>query len=610
MCGIVGYIGFNQASDFLLDGMAKLEYRGYDSAGIAVIGAENAIKIQKKVGRLANLEAIVKADPNEGTVGIGHTRWATHGRPSDMNAHPHSSEDGKFAVVHNGIIENYMPLKEELIAKGYHFKSETDTEVVAHLLEDMYDGDFVSTVRRMLDRVDGAYALEIICADEPDKIICTKKENPLVIGLGKGENFVASDIPAIINYTRDTYILNDGELAIVTRDTVSVFDRAGHAIDKEVFHVSWNAEAAEKGGYEHFMLKEIHDQPKAVRDTFGTHISEDGKTVIFDELNWTAEDVAAFNKILIVACGTAYHAGLVTKQYIENLARIPVNVEIASEYRYSNPLTDDKTLCIVISQSGETSDTLAALKEAKRHGAKSLAITNVVGSSISREADNTVYTWAGPEISVASTKAYTTQLVAGLLFAVYLGQLNGKMDPAVGGEILCGVKSLPTLIHEIFEVDEDMKAFAKHYGFKSDAFFLGRAIDYAVAMEGALKLKEISYIHAEAYAGGELKHGTLALIEEGVPVIALATQEDVYDKMISNIREVKAREAVVIGIGMKGDEELSKHVDHTIYVPRANKFIAPILAVVPLQLLAYYAAITRGADVDKPRNLAKSVTVE
>ena len=610
MCGIVGYIGFNQASDFLLDGMAKLEYRGYDSAGIAVIGPENVIKIQKKVGRLANLEAIVKADPNEGTVGIGHTRWATHGRPSDMNAHPHASEDGKFAVVHNGIIENYMPLKEELIEKGYHFKSETDTEVAAHLLEDMYDGDFVSTVRRMLDRVDGAYALEIICADEPDKIICTKKENPLVIGLGKGENFVASDIPAIINYTRDTYILNDGELAIVTRDNVSVFDRKGNTIDKEVFHVSWNAEAAEKGGYEHFMLKEIHDQPKAVRDTFGTHISEDGKTVIFDELNWTADDVAAFNKILIVACGTAYHAGLVTKQYIENLARIPVNVEIASEYRYSNPLTDDKTLCIVISQSGETSDTLAALKEAKRHGAKSLAITNVVGSSISREADNTVYTWAGPEISVASTKAYTTQLVAGLLFAVYLGQLNGKMDPALGGEILCGVKSLPTLIHEIFEVDEDMKAFAKHYGFKSDAFFLGRAIDYAVAMEGALKLKEISYIHAEAYAGGELKHGTLALIEEGVPVIALATQEDVYDKMISNIREVKAREAVVIGIGMKGDDELSKHVDHTIYVPRANKFIAPILAVVPLQLLAYYAAITRGADVDKPRNLAKSVTVE
>lgn len=610
MCGIVGYIGFNQAADFLLDGMAKLEYRGYDSAGIAVIGANNVIKIQKKVGRLANLEAIVKQDPNEGVVGIGHTRWATHGRPSDMNSHPHADENMKFAVVHNGIIENYMPLKEELLQKGYHFKSETDTEVIAHLLADMYDGNFEGTVRRMLDRVDGAYALEIICADEPDKIICTKKENPLVIGLGKGENFVASDIPAIINYTRDTYILSDGEIAIVTKDSVSVSDRAGNPINKKVFHVIWNAEAAEKGGYEHFMLKEIHDQPKAVRDTFGTHISEDMSQALFGELNWEASDVDSIKNILIVACGTAYHAGLVTKKYIESLARIPVNVEIASEYRYSNPLTDSSTLCIVISQSGETSDTLAALKEAKRLGARSLAITNVVGSSISREADQTVYTWAGPEISVASTKAYTTQLVAGLLFAVYLGQLNGKLDAALAKDILIGIHELPELIHTIFEVDEDMKAFAKHYGFKTDAFFLGRSIDYAVAMEGALKLKEISYIHAEAYAGGELKHGTLALIEEGVPVIALATQEDVFDKMISNIREVKAREAVVIGIGMKGDEEIAKHVDHTIYIPRANKFIAPILAVVPLQLLAYYAAITRGADVDKPRNLAKSVTVE
>ncbi len=610
MCGIVGYIGFNQAADFLLDGMAKLEYRGYDSAGIAVIGANNVIKIQKKVGRLANLEAIVKQDPNEGVVGIGHTRWATHGRPSDMNSHPHADENMKFAVVHNGIIENYMPLKEELLQKGYHFKSETDTEVIAHLLADMYDGNFEGTVRRMLDRVDGAYALEIICADEPDKIICTKKENPLVIGLGKGENFVASDIPAIINYTRDTYILSDGEIAIVTKDSVSVSDRAGNPINKKVFHVIWNAEAAEKGGYEHFMLKEIHDQPKAVRDTFGTHISEDMSQALFSELNWEASDVDSIKNILIVACGTAYHAGLVTKKYIESLARIPVNVEIASEYRYSNPLTDSSTLCIVISQSGETSDTLAALKEAKRLGARSLAITNVVGSSISREADQTVYTWAGPEISVASTKAYTTQLVAGLLFAVYLGQLNGKLDAALAKDILIGIHEFPELIDTIFEVDEDMKAFAKHYGFKTDAFFLGRSIDYAVAMEGALKLKEISYIHAEAYAGGELKHGTLALIEEGVPVIALATQEDVFDKMISNIREVKAREAVVIGIGMKGDEEIAKHVDHTIYIPRANKFIAPILAVVPLQLLAYYAAITRGADVDKPRNLAKSVTVE
>ena len=610
MCGIVGYIGFNEASDFLLDGMSKLEYRGYDSAGIAVLGPQGAIKVQKKVGRLANLAAIVKEDPNPGHMGIGHTRWATHGRPSDMNSHPHCSEDMKFAVVHNGIIENFMPLKEELIAKGYHFKSETDTEVVAHLMSDMYDGDFEGTVRRMLDRIQGAYALEIMCADAPDKIICTKQENPLVIGLGKGENFVASDIPAIINYTRDTYILADNEVAVVTADSVTITDRAGNPIDKDVFHVTWNAEAAEKGGYEHFMLKEIHDQPKAVRDTFGTHIAENEKSVVFDELNWTPDMVAGFNKILIVACGTAYHAGLVTKNYIEQLARIPVSVEIASEYRYSNPLTDEKTLCVVISQSGETSDTLAALKEAKRLGAKSLAITNVVDSSIAREADHVVYTWAGPEISVASTKAYTTQLVAGLLFAMYLGQLNGKMDLELAHEILNQVHQLPELIHTIFEVDEDMKAFAKNYGFKEDAFFLGRSIDYAVALEGALKLKEISYIHAEAYAAGELKHGTLALIEKGVPVIALATQEDVYEKMISNIREVKAREALVIGIALEGDTEMAKHVDHTIYIPRANKFVAPILAVVPLQLLAYYAAITRGADVDKPRNLAKSVTVE
>lgn len=610
MCGIVGYIGPNDASPFLLDGMEKLEYRGYDSAGIAIIGPEGAMKIQKKVGRLANLRAIVDADPNPGHIGIGHTRWATHGRPSDINAHPHTDEKHRFAVVHNGIIENFMPIKEELIKKGYHFQSETDTEVIAHLMADMYDGDLVRTVRRMLRRIEGAYSLVIMCIDEPDRIVCTKKENPLVIGLGKGENFIASDIPAIINYTRDTYIMSDGEIAVVKTDSVQVMDIDGNPIQKEVFHVTWNAEAAEKGGYEHFMLKEIHDQPKAIRDTFGTHIDEANKHAVFTELNWTSDDVKAIKQVLIVACGTAYHAGLVTKHYIEQLARIPVSVEIASEYRYSNPLTDENTLCIVISQSGETSDTLAALKEAKRLGAKSLAITNVVGSSIAREADNVVYTWAGPEISVASTKAYTTQLVEGLLLAVYMGQLNGKLNAIEAHEILTGMRALPELVHTIFEVDEEMKAFAKHYGFKEDAFFLGRGLDYAVAMEGALKLKEISYIHAEAYAGGELKHGTLALIEEGVPVIGLATQMDVYDKMISNIREVKAREAVVIGIGMVGDTELAKHVDHTIFIPRTHSMLAPILAVVPLQLLAYYAAITRGADVDKPRNLAKSVTVE
>lgn len=610
MCGIVGYIGFEDASQFMLDGLSKLEYRGYDSAGIAVIGPNNVIKVQKKVGRLANLEGIVKNDPNPGHIGIGHTRWATHGRPSDMNAHPHTDAKGLFAVVHNGIVENYLPIKEELIKKGYEFKSETDTEVVAHLLADLYDGDFEGTVRRVLQRIEGSYSLVILCADDPSRIICTKKDNPLVIGLGKGENFIASDIPAIINHTRDTFIMNDGEVAVVTKDSVRVSDLAGNLINKKVYHVTWNAEAAEKGGFEHFMLKEIYEQPKAIRDTLTGRISKDNKDVIFEELGWEPADVASVNRILITACGTAYHAGLVAKYYIEQLARIPVEVDIASEYRYRDPLTDKNTLAIVISQSGETSDTLAALKEAKRRGARSLAVTNVVGSSIAREADQVIYTWAGPEIAVASTKAYTTQLVALLLLAVYIGKLNGKLDAALAENILTDLHELPTLCNEIFETVDDIKAFAKNYGFREDAFFLGRSIDYAVAMEGSLKLKEISYIHAEAYAGGELKHGTLALIEEGVPVIALATQEDVREKMMSNIKEVKARDAVVIGLGLAGDTEISKYVDHTIFVPRSDKFTAPILAVVPLQLLAYYAAITRGTDVDKPRNLAKSVTVE
>lgn len=608
MCGIVGYIGFEDASTFLLEGLSKLEYRGYDSAGIAVL-KDSKIKMQKKMGRLENLQTTVKADPNPGTIGIGHTRWATHGRPSDMNSHPHMSDNNEFAVVHNGIVENYLPLKEELIAKGYHFKSETDTEVVAHLMQDLYDGDFEGTVRRVLKRLEGSYALVFMCAHNPEMLICTKKDNPLVIGLGKGENFIASDIPAIINRTRETYILNDGEVAVLTKDAVQVSDREGNPINKKVFHVTWNAEAAEKGGYEHFMLKEIYEQPKAIRDTLTGRIGKDGK-VVYEELGWEASDVKSINRILITACGTAYHAGLVAKYYIEQLARIPVEVDIASEYRYRNPLTDENTLCIVISQSGETSDTIAALKEAKRLGARSLAITNAVGSAISREADQTIYTWAGPEIAVASTKAYTTQLVALLLLAVYLGQLNGKLSDAEGKEILEDMQRLPELCHEIFETVDDIKAFARNYGFKEDAFFLGRSIDYAVAMEGALKLKEISYIHAEAYAGGELKHGTLALIEEGIPVIALALQGHVSDKMMSNIKEVKAREAMVIGVGMKGDTELEKYVDHTIFIPRTDRFTAPILGVVPLQLLAYYAAITRGADVDKPRNLAKSVTVE
>ena len=609
MCGIVGYIGPNQAAPFLLEGLAKLEYRGYDSAGIAVFNG-TAVGVEKSVGRLSNLQAKVESKPLPGQLGIGHTRWATHGRPSDSNSHPHTDCTGNFVVVHNGIIENYLHLKEGLTSRGHTFTSETDTEVVAHLLEEAYQGDFEAAVKTVLAKIDGSYALVFLCKNEPGKLICTKQDNPLVIGLGSGENFIASDIPAIINHTRRTYILSDGEIAVVTADTVTVSNRQGDRIDKKVFEVNWDAEAAEKGGYEHFMIKEIYEQPKALRNTTTGRLAKDDKSIIFDELKWTPDDIAGFKRILITACGTAYHAGIVAKYYFEQLARIPVEVDIASEYRYRSPLTDSDTLCIVVSQSGETIDTLGAFKEAKRCGARTLAVTNVVGSSISREADQTVYTWAGPEIAVASTKAYTTQLVTLLMLAIHMGQMKGTLDQSKAEDLIKGLKNLPAHCHEILEDVEPIKMFAKKYGFNEDVFFIGRSLDYAVALEGSLKLKEISYIHAEAYAAGELKHGTLALIIEGVPVIALATQRDVYEKMLSNIKEVKARDAVVIGMGLKGDKELEKYVDHSMFIPAVDKYLAPILSVIPLQLLAYYAAITRGADVDKPRNLAKSVTVE
>ena len=609
MCGIVGYIGPNQATPFLLEGLSKLEYRGYDSAGVAVYNGQS-IDVQKSVGRLSNLEKKVEGHPLAGQIGIGHTRWATHGRPSDGNSHPHVDCTGKFVVVHNGIIENYMHLKEQLIAQGHIFTSETDTEVVAHLLEESYQGDFEAAVKKVLSQIEGSYALVFMSQEDPGKLICTKQDNPLVIGLGTGENFIASDIPAIISRTRKTYILNDGEIAIVTPESVWVTNRQGVPVTKKVFEVNWDAEAAEKGGYEHFMIKEIYEQPKAIRDTTTGRLAKDDSSIIFDELKWLADDITSFKKIVITACGTAFHAGMVAKTYFEQLARIPVEVDIASEYRYRSPLTDSDTLCIVVSQSGETIDTLAALKEAKRRGARTLAVTNVVGSSISREADQTVYTWAGPEIAVASTKAYTTQLVTLLMLAIHLGQRKGTLDLAKAQDLIKGLKNLPAQCHELLEDVEPIKTFAQNYGFSQDVFFIGRSLDYAVALEGSLKLKEISYIHAEAYAAGELKHGTLALIIEGVPVIALATQHDVYEKMLSNIKEVKARDAIVIGLGFKGDVQLEKYVDHTIYIPATDKYLAPILAVVPLQLLAYYAAVTRGADVDKPRNLAKSVTVE
>lgn len=609
MCGIVGYVGNAQAAPFLLDGMSKLEYRGYDSAGIAVY-EKGKIRVEKCVGRLDALRHKLEGRMPEGSMGIGHTRWATHGRPSDRNSHPHTDESGDFVVVHNGIIENYLMLKEKLIAKGQKFSSDTDTEIVAHLFADFYEGDMEEAVKKVLKTIEGSYSLVFMCAAEPNKLICTKKDNPLIIGLGEGENFIASDIPAIIAKTRRTYIMSDGEIATVTKDGVWVQDINGTPITKKVFEVNWNAEAAEKGGFEHFMLKEIYEQPKAIKDTMRGRLAENGTEINFTELGWTPEDFTGISKIFIVACGTAYHAGIVGKYYLENLARIPVEVDIASEFRYRNPLVDANCLTIVISQSGETIDTLAALKEAKRLGSRTLAVTNVVGSSIAREADQVVYTYAGPEIAVASTKAYTTQLLVMLMLAVYVGRLRGTLDGNKADALAKGLHKVPEQLHNMLENVDQIKVFARHYGSSLDAFFLGRSLDYAVALEGALKLKEISYIHAEAYAAGELKHGTLALIVEGVPVIVLATQEDVYDKTVSNLQEVKAREAMVIAIALEGDDSIAKYADHVIYIPRADKELAPILAVLPLQLLAYYAALTRGCDVDKPRNLAKSVTVE
>lgn len=609
MCGIVGYVGKEQAAPFLLDGLSKLEYRGYDSSGIATFDGTNLI-VEKCVGRLAALEEKIAGHVPQGHIGIGHTRWATHGRPADNNAHPHTDGEGRFAVVHNGIIENYLPLKEELIKKGHTFKSETDTEVVANLLAEVYEGDFEAAVHTVLNRIEGSYSLVFLSKEQPDRLICAKKDNPLVIGLGKGENFIASDIPAIISKTRKTYILNDGEVAVVRADGVEVRNLQGERVDKKVFEVNWNAEAAEKGGYEHFMLKEIHEQPKAIRDTMSQRIAKDGKTIVMEELKWDKDFLDSVNKIAVVACGTAYHAGLVGKSYIEKLVRMPVEIDVASEFRYKDPIIDEKTLTIVVSQSGETSDTLAALKEAGRRGSRTLAITNVVGSSIAREADQVIYTWAGPEIAVASTKAYTTQLVAFFMLALYMAEIMGTQPAERITQLIGALRRLPDDVGHTFEDVDPLKTFARQYGFNEDAFFIGRSLDYNVAMEGSLKLKEISYIHAEAYAAGELKHGTLALIVEGVPVIALATQKHVYEKTLSNIKEVKARDAVVIGIAAENDTELEKYVDHVIKVPETDELLTPVLAVVPLQLLAYYTAITRGADVDKPRNLAKSVTVE
>ena len=613
MCGIVGYVGPKQAAPFLLEGMRKLEYRGYDSAGIAVYNGKE-ITVDKCVGRLSSLEKKLEGHLPQGHIGIGHTRWATHGRPSDTNSHPHTDCHGDFVVVHNGIIENYLHIKERLLAKGHVFLSETDTEVVAHLVEEYYQGDFVAAVTKVLAEIQGSYSLVFMSRFDPDKIVCTKQDNPLVIGLGEGENFIASDIPAIINRTRRTFILSDGEMAVVTKDSVWVTNRMGVPVSKKVFEVHWDAEAAEKGGHDHFMIKEIIEQPKAFRDTMTARVAKDNNRITFDELKWTREDVAAVKKIVITACGTAYHAGLVAKYYIEQLARIPVEVDIASEFRYRNPLVDSSTLVIVISQSGETSDSLAAMKEAKRLGARTLAVTNVVGSSISREADQVIYTWAGPEIAVASTKAYTTQLLVMLMLALYLAELRESLRADRLQSIVHELRELPQKAEKFLSNGQAVKTFAEQYGFNDDVFFIGRSIDYAVAMEGALKLKEIAYTFTEGFAAGELKHGPIALVDEGEPVVFIVPpargRNVLHAKVISGIEEVKARGAYIIAVAEENDPDVERYADVVFWRPACPTLMSPLVDVVPLQLFAMDMAKLKNYDVDKPRNLAKSVTVE
>jgi glucosamine--fructose-6-phosphate aminotransferase (isomerizing) len=607
LCGIVGYIGKKEAAPILMEGLRKLEYRGYDSAGVAVL-KHDKLQVVKSEGKLSFLESKLLRNNPTGNIGIGHTRWATHGRPSDENSHPHTSCSQDFAVVHNGIIENYLELKEWLLEQGHIFSSETDTEVVAHMVEHYYEGDLEKAVKRTLEKIHGSYALGVICKNEPDKIVAARKDSPLVIGIGEGENFIASDIPAILSHTRKCYLINDGEVCVLTPETITISTISGEIINKEVFHVSWDAEAAEKGGYEHFMLKEIHEQPVAFRKTLSGRIVEN--KVKFEDFKLSLKTVNSWKKVYIVACGTAYHAGLIGKGIFESLLRIPVEVDIASEFRYREPLVDEDTLVIVISQSGETADTLAALREAKNKGASVLAITNVVGSSIAREADFVVYIWAGPEIAVASTKAYTTMLVAEYLLALYLGQLKGVVSEAEAKVIVDALYALPESTIRILSEENKYKEIAEKYKDKKDIFFIGRGFDWAVALEGSLKLKEISYIHAEAYAAGELKHGTLALITDETPVIALCVQKNTYDKTLSNIKEVKARDAEVLAIAIEGDKEVSKYVDDVIEIPDIYNFVAPVLTVIPLQLISYYTAKARGCNVDQPRNLAKSVTVE
>ena len=610
MCGIVGYVGGDNAADIIVDGLKKLEYRGYDSSGIALITSEKMLEVRKKQGRIANLEKLLEKDRPYANIGIGHTRWATHGAPSDANAHPHTDMSGRIAVVHNGIVENYAALKEMLIKDhGIGFKSETDTEVIAQLIGIYYQGDLTDAVYKAVEKMQGAYGLGVICSEEPDKLIAVRKDSPLVVGLGHGCNFIASDIPALLKHVRQIYLIENNETVVITANDVKIYNADRQEVHRDVFNVTWDADAAEKEGYDHFMLKEIHEQPKGIRDTLLRRMDENGD-IVLDGISLTKEDIENFNRVYIVACGTAYHAGLIGKYAIEKLAGIAVEVDVASEFRYREPFIDDKTLFIAVSQSGETSDTLAALREAKSKGARVLSVVNVVGSSVARESDDVFYTWAGPEIAVASTKAYTTQLMCMYMIGLYMGMKKGTLTRDVYDKYIKELSDIPDKLTVLLKQEKKIAALARKLYRKNSVFFIGRGCDSAVSYEGSLKLKEISYINSFAIAAGELKHGTIALIEEGTLVIALATQDRLFDKMLSNIQEVKARGAYVVGIAKENNTAIEEQSEEVIYIPQCMDEVTPLLSIVPLQILAYYIAKERGCDIDKPKNLAKSVTVE
>ena len=608
MCGIVGFTGSQNAAPILLDGLKKLEYRGYDSAGIAVLG-ENGIHMVKASGMIKNLDAKIKGGAAlPGHAGIGHTRWATHGEPTDVNAHPHMSNDNTLAVVHNGIIENYAQLREELKGKGFQFKSETDTEVIVHLMDMYYEGDLKKAVLKTISRLEGAYALGILCAEEGGRIVAARQSAPLIVGVGIGENYFASDVTALVAHTKNVIYMEDGEIADITPENITIYDTTGKVLEKTVTRIAWDIAAAEKGGYEHFMLKEIMEQPHAIKSTIEPRI-KDGE-IVLDDFSLSDEDLKQINKIMITACGSAFYAGSVGKYVIEELCRIPVEADLASELRYRNPLVDEHTLLVVVSQSGETADTIAAMKECKARGARVLAIVNVVGSTIAKLADDVVYTWAGPEIAVATTKGYTTQVAVMDMLAVYLARRLGRLDDAQNKELVDAILQFPSLIQRSIDLNPNLPSLAEKYHSHNDVFFIGRNLDYAASMEGSLKLKEISYLHSEAYAAGELKHGTIALIEKGRPVVALACYETLFDKMMSNIKEVKARGAQVLAVVLEGNRQIFAEADDVIFVPRTKEIFNTLPEIVPLQLFAYYVAKANGCAIDKPKNLAKSVTVE